>query len=83
MGADPAGSPPGGGARHGDAGQWRDLEDPKVKSEIAAQVLPLIEDVPNAVEREAYRQRLRALLRVDERAFVGTGCARGAPPAAP
>ncbi|MEA4909941.1 MAG: DNA primase [Chloroflexi bacterium] len=55
----------------------RDLEDPKVKSEIAAQVLPLIEDVPNAVEREAYRQRLARLLRVDERAFVG----QAAPPA--
>ena len=49
----------------------RDLEDPKVKSEIAAQVLPLIEDVPNPVERETYRQRLARLLRVDERALVG------------
>jgi DNA primase len=48
----------------------RDLEDPKVKSEIAAQVLPLIEDVPNAVEREAYRQRLARLLRVDERSLL-------------
>src|SRR5512133_1264907 len=34
----------------------RDLEDPKIKSEIAAQVLPLIEDVPNALERDTYRQ---------------------------
>jgi DNA primase len=50
------------------AGQ--DLEDPKNKSEIAAQVLPLIEDVPNAVEREAYRQRLARLLRVDERSLI-------------
>jgi DNA primase len=49
----------------------RDLEDAKVKSEIAAQVLPLIEDVPNAVEREAYRQRLARLLRVDERSLMG------------
>ncbi len=40
----------------------RNLEDPKVKSEIAAQVLPLIEDVPNPVERDAYRQRLARLL---------------------
>jgi DNA primase len=47
----------------------RDLEDPKVKSEIAAQVLPLVEDVPNAVERDAYRQRLARLLRVDERSL--------------
>lgn len=48
----------------------QDLEDPKVKSDIAAQVLPLIEDVPNSVEREAYRQRLARLLRVDERSLV-------------
>ena len=49
----------------------RDVEDPKVKSEIAAQVLPLIEDVPDAIEREAYRQRLARLLRVDERSLLG------------
>jgi DNA primase len=49
----------------------RDLDDPKTKSEIAAQVLPLIEDVPNAIERDSYRQRLARLLRVDERALVG------------
>ncbi|HEX7974625.1 MAG TPA: DNA primase, partial [Anaerolineales bacterium] len=30
----------------------RDLDDPKVKSDIAAQVLPLVEDVPNPVERD-------------------------------
>ncbi len=56
----------------------RDLEDPKVKSEIAAQVLPLVEDVPNSVEREAYRQRLARLLRVDERSLLGAS-----PPARP
>jgi DNA primase len=48
----------------------RDLEDAKVKSEIAAQVLPLIEDLPNPVERETYRQRLARFLKVDERAFA-------------
>lgn len=53
------------------AGQ--DLEDAKVKSDIAAQVLPLIEDVPNAVERETYRQRLARLLRVDERSLLTPG----------
>jgi DNA primase len=51
------------------AGQ--DLENPKVKSEIAGQVLPLIEDVPDPFEREAYRQRLARLLRVDERSLLG------------
>jgi DNA primase len=51
----------------------KDLDDPKVKSEISNQVLPLIEDIPNAVERDAYRQRLARLLKVDERALVGGG----------
>ena len=49
----------------------RDLDDPKVKSEIATQVLPLVEDVPDPVEREAYRQKLARLIRVDERALLG------------
>ncbi|HEX2980387.1 MAG TPA: hypothetical protein VHO48_08995 [Anaerolineaceae bacterium] len=50
------------------AGQ--DLDDPKTKSRIAEQVLPLIEDVANPVERDAYRQKLARLLRVDERALM-------------
>jgi DNA primase len=50
----------------------RDLEDAKVKSVIAAQVMPLIADVPDPVERDAYRQRLARLLKVDERALQGT-----------
>ncbi len=49
----------------------RDLEDAKVKSEIAAQVLPLIEDLPNPIERDTYRQRLARFLKVDERALIG------------
>lgn len=52
------------------AGQ--DLNDAKVKSRIAAQVLPLIEDVQNPIERESYRQSLARLLRVDERALINT-----------
>ncbi|MDH5505623.1 MAG: DNA primase [Anaerolineae bacterium] len=48
----------------------RDIDDPKVKSEIAAQVLPLIQDLPSAIERDTYRQRLARLLRVDERALL-------------
>ncbi|MBE0686428.1 MAG: DNA primase [Anaerolineaceae bacterium] len=54
----------------------KDLDDPKVKREISTRVLPLIEDIPNAVERDAYRQRLARLLKVDERALVGDGSAR-------
>jgi DNA primase len=49
-----------------------DLNDPKVKNEIAAQVVPLIEDLPSALERDTYRQALARMLRVDERALVGT-----------
>jgi DNA primase len=44
----------------------KNLDDPKVKSEIAAQVLPLIADVPSPIERDTYRQRLARLLRVSE-----------------
>jgi len=50
----------------------QDLDDPKVKSQIANQVMPLISDVPDAVEREAYRQRLARLLKVDERVLTET-----------
>jgi DNA primase len=49
----------------------RDLDDAKVKSGLAAQVLPLIEDLPNPVERDAYRQRLARFLKVDERSLAG------------
>jgi DNA primase len=47
--------------------QGRDVNDPKTKSEIAGQVLPLINEVPDPIEREAYRQQLARLIRVDER----------------
>jgi DNA primase len=52
------------------AGQ--NLNDPKIKNQIANQVLPLIEDLPNALERDTYRQALSRMLRVDERALIGT-----------
>ncbi len=50
----------------------RDLDDPKTKNEIAAQVLPLIGDVPSPIERDTYRQRLARLLRVSEEALQST-----------
>jgi DNA primase len=53
------------------AGQ--NVDDPKVKNEIAAQVLPLIEDVPSPIERDTYRQRLARLLRVSENALLQAG----------
>ncbi|MBL8104531.1 MAG: DNA primase [Anaerolineales bacterium] len=52
------------------AGQ--NINDPKVKNGIAAQVLPLIEDLPNALERDTYRQALARMLRVDERSLLAT-----------
>ena len=54
----------------------RDLDDPKEKSDIAAQVLPLIADLPNPIERETFRQQLARMLKVDERALIG-GQAQG------
>jgi DNA primase len=48
----------------------KDLNDPKEKIKIAEQVIPLIEDLPNPIERDAYRQQLSRLLRIDERSLV-------------
>jgi DNA primase len=50
----------------------QDLDDAKTKAEIARQVLPLIEDIADSVEREAYRQHLARKLRVDERALLSS-----------
>ncbi|MDI6768683.1 MAG: DNA primase [Anaerolineales bacterium] len=49
----------------------RDLEDVQVKADIVAQVLPLIEDLPDPVVRDSYQQKLARFLRVDERALIG------------
>ncbi|MQC26433.1 MAG: DNA primase [Chloroflexi bacterium] len=48
----------------------RDLNDAKVKTEIAEQVMPLIGDIPSAIERDSYTQKLARLLKVDERALM-------------
>jgi len=47
-----------------------DINDPKTKSEIAARILPLVNDVSNPVERDAYRQQVARALQVDERALM-------------
>jgi DNA primase len=49
----------------------RNVDDPKTRSEIANQVLPLINEVPDAIERDTYRQRLARLIKVDERLLTG------------
>lgn len=51
----------------------RDLGDAKTKSEIAAQIMPLIREVPNAIERETYRQQLARFLDIDESLLTYTG----------
>lgn len=48
----------------------KDTEDPKVKIEIVEQVMPLIQDIPSAVERDTYTQQLARLLKVDERSLL-------------
>jgi len=53
--------------------QGRNIGDRRVASEIAGQVLPLIRDLPKPEEREFFEQRLARFLRIDERAFIGTG----------
>ncbi len=72
--------------------QGRNVGDRRVAGEIAAQVLPLIRDLPKPEEREFFEQRLARFLRIDERAFIGSGsraqaaqrprarAERGAPP---
>jgi len=50
-----------------------DLDDPKIKAHVAAEMIPLIEDVSNRVEREAYRQMIARKLQIDERNLVGAG----------
>lgn len=58
----------------------RDLDDPKVKTEIAEAVLPLIEDVAQPIERDTYRQKLARVLHVDERSLMVKRTAPRRPP---
>ena len=55
------------------------LNDAKVKNRIAAQVMPLIEDLPNAPERDTYRQELARMLGVYEGSLVPSSVARPRP----
>jgi DNA primase len=61
----------------------QDVNDPKVKAEIAARIVPLIEDLPNPVERDSYRQMLARRLKVDERTLTGIKLAGGTSRRAP
>jgi len=57
----------------------RDLQDAKVKREIAQQVLPLIADLGSAIERDSYTQKLARLLQIDERSLLAERPARRRP----
>jgi DNA primase len=48
----------------------RNVDDPKVKRDVADAVLPVIEDVADSIERDAYRQKLARVLRMDERTLA-------------
>lgn len=48
----------------------QDLNNPKTKANIATQVVPLIEDLPDPIERDTYRQMLARFLRLDERSLI-------------
>ena len=50
--------------------EGKDLKDAKIKTEIAGQVMPLIEDLPNPIERDTYRQLLARFLHLDERSLT-------------
>jgi DNA primase len=46
-----------------------DLTDAKAKTDVAQQILPLIEDVADPIERSHFRQHLARVLHTDERAL--------------
>lgn len=59
--------------------EGKNLDDAKVKSQVAAQIIPLIEDVADPVERSHYRQRLARLLRIPETTLFPQRAAGPAP----
>lgn len=59
--------------------QGTNLNDAKEKVAAANRILPLIQEIPNPVERDHYRQLLARTLKVDERSLqqlVATGVGR-------
>ena len=60
--------------------EGQNLDDAKVKSQIAAQVVPLIEDISDPIERSHYRQRLARLLKVPENTLFPSRPSRSARP---
>lgn len=56
----------------GVATQDLDMRDAKAKTAVAQQVIPLIKDIADPIERDHYWQELARALRVDERALRQT-----------
>jgi len=48
----------------------KNLDDSKIKAEVADTVLPLIDDVADSIERDTYRQKLARTLKVSENVLV-------------
>jgi DNA primase len=48
-----------------------DLDSPKGKAEAVRRLMPIIEEIGNAVERTHYIQKLARLVRVDEKTLLG------------
>ncbi|MFQ5814286.1 MAG: toprim domain-containing protein, partial [Anaerolineae bacterium] len=54
-----------------------DLDSPKGKAEAARRLMPVIQEIGNAVERTHYIQKLARLIRVDERTLLHQAGAKG------
>ncbi len=67
----------------GVATQDLDMRDAKAKTAVAQQIIPLIKDIADPIERDHYWQELARALRVDERALRQTRLPDTARPAAP
>ena len=48
----------------------KNVNDPKEKSAIVSEILPLIEEVQDTIERETYRQMVARRLRIDEHTMM-------------
>lgn len=67
----------------GVATQDLDMRDAKAKTAVAQQIIPLIKDIADPIERDHYWQELARALRVDERALRQTRLPETARPTPP
>ena len=57
------------------ATQGRNLDDPRVKKKVVREVIPIIDDIADPVERDHYRQHVARLLKVNERVLMVSSAA--------